>query len=706
MNILQILPELNVGGVETGTVDFAKYLVAHGHKSVVVSAGGTLVDELEKGKTKHYTLPVHKKSLISIIHLIGALRKIIMQEEIDIVHARSRVPGWISYFACRKTKSSFVTTCHGYYQSRIFSQIMGWAKLVIVPSEIIGRHMIDDFKVSSQSIRCIPRSVDLDKFKKIKKRKHEHKGNFTIAMIGRITPLKGHIYFIKAMAGVIRRIPYAKIWIIGDAPVKKELYKRELEMLVKRLGLAENFEFLGARKDIPELLEKTDVLVLATTTQEAFGRVILEAQAAGVPVVATKVGGVVDIIDDEKTGLLVMPKDTEAMAKAVCRLFKDQKFSRNLVREAKKKLQEKYTLDHMAQKTLGVYEELLSSINILVVKISSLGDVVLITASLKAIREKYPNAKITCLVGKESRKILQNCPYLDGIIIYDYKNKDKGWLNFFKLSQKLRKYRFDKVIDFQNNRKSHLFSYLSFPKSSYGYNNGKWGFLLSNQVKNPQNDIPAVDHQFKILNMLDIQQKKDVCLELWPSKKDKRYVEGLLQSEWLSVKSKMVGINIAASEKWKTKRWPLEYIVRFCDILSNKNIRVVMVGEDKDKCLVEEIVSMTKSKPAIFVGKTDIMQLAVLIKMCQVFVSLDSAPMHIAAAMEVPLVALFGPTDAERHRPPAKQIVVLDKKLECAPCYSPFCKILTHACMKAITPEDVILNVEKIISRSRKLSKR
>src|SRR3989338_8541264 len=114
MKILQILPELNVGGVETGTVDLAKYLVDHGHRSVVVSSGGELVPELEAAGTKHYKLPVHKKSLWTALKCVKALRAIIIEEKADIVHARSRVPAWIAYFACRGTQAAFITTCHGY----------------------------------------------------------------------------------------------------------------------------------------------------------------------------------------------------------------------------------------------------------------------------------------------------------------------------------------------------------------------------------------------------------------------------------------------------------------------------------------------------------------------------------------------------------------------------------------------------------------
>ena len=164
MRILQILPELNVGGVETGTVDFAKFLLDNKHYNVVVSNGGSLVERLQKSGIKHYALPVHKKSLIPILKSIKALKKYIIEERIDIVHARSRVPAWIAWFACRHTDAEFMTTCHGHYSKHFFSSVMGWSKLVIVPSKVIGHHMIDNFHVPSDHIRCIPRSVDLNRF--------------------------------------------------------------------------------------------------------------------------------------------------------------------------------------------------------------------------------------------------------------------------------------------------------------------------------------------------------------------------------------------------------------------------------------------------------------------------------------------------------------------------------------------------------------
>lgn len=694
MNILQILPELNVGGVETGTVDFAKYLIDHGHKSIVISNGGPLVEKLIAEGSTHISLPVHKKSIVNAFKLIKKIRQIICEQNIDIVHARSRVPAWAAYFACKNTSAEFITTCHGYYKSFLSSQVMGWSKLVIVPSNIIARHMIEDFHVAPESIRCIARSVDLGKFKDLKRKVNKHP---VVAILGRITPLKGHNYFIQSMAQVLRRFPQAKIWVVGDSPAHKEGYRSQLEVLVKRLGIDSKVIFLGNRNDVPDLLREIDCVVMASIEPESFGRVIIEAQAASVPVVATRVGGVVDIIEHEKTGLLVMPKDISGMAKAVIRILEDKNLAKGIVEAAMVKIHREYTVDKMASRTIDVYKEVLAMHNILVIKLSAIGDVVLITASLRAIRKKFPKAKVTCLIGKEARGVLINCPYIDELIAYDYKNQDKGVFSFLKLTRRLRRKKFDQIIDFQNNRRSHAVSFLCFANASIGFDNGKWGKLLSMPIKNINKNIGPVEHQFQLLNILGINHGQEDYLELWPNKKDTDYIEKLLESEWMANSKKIVGINLSASKKWQTKNWPIDYVAKLCDMLTSANIRVVLTGVKEDLPLYLNLIQKCKSKPSSFIGKTNILELAALLRKCSVFVTPDSASMHVAAAVKTPFIAFFGPTDSSRHIPPAEKFIIIERKLNCSPCYKSRCKILTHACMRDINPEMVFNEVKKIL---------
>jgi lipopolysaccharide heptosyltransferase II len=696
VKILQILPELNVGGVETGTLDLSKYLVRLGHKVVVVSAGGSLVRELEASGAKHYTLAVHKKSIISICKLVPLLAEIIKQEEIDIVHARSRVPAWIAYFACRRTKAVFITTCHGHYKKHFFSLVMGWAKRVIVLSNVIARHMIEDFAVPHERIRLVPRSVDLERFKYLDP-KDKRKEEFNVGIIGRITPLKGHLHFIKAMARISIRVPRLKIWIVGDAPASKEAYKEEVQVLVHRLGLWHCTEFLGTQRDIPGILEHLDLVVLATTTHEAFGRVVVEAQAAGVPVVATKVGGVIDIIEDGKNGLLVPPADSKSMAEAILRIFEDTQLARELAENAYIKIKEEYTVELMVKNTLNVYRDALSNFKILIIKLSSLGDVILSTASLRAIWEKFSpgNYKISFLTGEESKEVLLRSPYINELLVCDLKNNDKGLKGLWGIGSILRKKNFDIVVDLQNSRASHILSYLSCCVNSYGYDNKKLAFLLKHRIKDLKPLIDPVTHQFRVLKMLGIDLLNN-SLELWPSAEDMKHVEELLNAQWLSEAQKIVGINVSASKRWSTKLWPHQYLMRLCEELGLRDIRVVITGTAQDLDYANMFVSSLKNTKIINTcGKTSVNELAILIKKCNVFISADSSPLHIASAVGTPFIALFGPTDSRRHLPPGNNCIVINKDLDCSPCYKSKCR--TKRCMTSISPEEVLAAIDKLL---------
>jgi len=688
MNILQILPSLDVGGVETGTVDLARYLVAHGHKAIVVSGGGRLVKELDAINARHYTLPVGKKSLFNILKMIKALRDIIRREDVDIVHARSRVPALIAYFACKGANRVFITTAHGYYKKHFLSEAMGWGKFVIVASNIMAKHIVHDFNVPYDRVRLIPRGVDLTRFK-FRDPKSHYSNEFTIGIVSRITPLKGHADFIKAVSILNRQIPRLRALIVGEAP--KEKYKSDLELLVRRLGLSRTVEFLGAREDVPAVMSQLDVLVLATITPEAFGRAIIEAQASGVPVVSTKVGGVVDIIEDSKTGLLCAPQDPKDMADKVLRLYREKDLWISLARNARTSVETNFNLPTMMEKTLAVYEEALKTINILVIKISAIGDVILSVPSLREIRSRFKNASIKVLVGIQSREVLDKCPYINDLIVCDFKDKHKGLRGLWRLAKELQKNCFDIVIDLQNNRKSHILAALSLAPVRYGYDNGKFSFLLNKRIKDDAPYLDPIEHQFRTLKLADIKPA-DKTLELWPSEADEKEVERFLQDNWVKPGQPIVGINVRASSRWLTKNWPISYMAELCDRLAKEfNIRVVLTGSKEDIEFANRIARLTKAKPIMAVGKTSLMQLASLIKYFKLYLTPDSAPMHIASSVGAPFVALFGPTDPVRHAVRTKNCVIICKRneLKCSPCYSPNC-LKNFACMKKISVEEVL----------------
>jgi len=694
MHILQILPMLDVGGVETGTVDLARELVKRGHKVTVISGGGSMVKELAEINARHIKLTVYKKSLFTVLKMISRLERIIKDERIDIVHARSRVPAIIAFFATRRTDASFITTAHGYYSTHILSRVMAWGRFVIVASSIVGRHMIEDFGVPRERIRFIPRGVDLEKFKFNPIDESRQKSEYRIGVVGRITPIKGHAFFLQAIARVARMFPKVKVLIVGDAPKAKPEYKENLKALIRKLNIERLVEFLGSRHDIPEIMSELDLLVLSSVGQEAFGRVIIEAGASGVPVISGRIGGAVDIIEDGKTGILVKPGDIIEMVDSIMKLLKDRSLARALAIRARKKVEAEYSLTRMAEDTIKVYEEACRKKRILVIKIGAIGDVILAVPSIREIRNNFPDAFISVLVGVESRHILKRCPYIDELIFYDRKGNNAGIKGLLKAAGVVKRKVFDISLDFQNNRTSHIIAWAGAVRKRYGYTNNKFGFFLNNGSRFLKIGAGPVEEQFRVLKRAGINTiGASKRMELWPGKEDLSYIDDFLKNEWLREKQLLVGINIGAS--WKTKRWPLRHFARLSDMLAAKDIRVVITGSKKETDLVRQFTGLTRVKIVNAVGKTTIPQLAALIKRCRLFLTSDSAPMHIASAMGIDFIALFGPTDAKRHFEPTEKGIVIQKKVDCGPCYKADCKKIV--CMEKISVDEVFkLMMERI----------
>ena len=694
MNILQIVPRLEIGGVERGTVDLARYLTLNAHKAVVVSGGGKLVRKIDEVGARHYTLPVGRKNPFVMIAMVFKLCDIIRRENIDIVHARSRIPALIAFFASRFTQKTFITTAHGQYKRHLMSYVMGWGKYVIVANSVMARYMMENFGVRPNKIRIIPRGVDTRKFVF---RLPESKKNkeFTVGMISRLTPIKGHLDFIKAVSMLSRSISKLKVYIGGRRKNEKTDYINQIVLLIKRLALNNIVEFLDETDDVPALLSKLDILISANREQEAFGRVLIEAQSSGVPCVATRVGGIVDIIEDGSNGLLCEPANPQDMARCILRLHKDVTLRDNIAINARKSVEEKYNLENMMQSTLKVYEESMGQMRILVIKISSLGDVILSIPSLKAIRDKYPKAVIKVLVGLESKDALMNCPYIDDVMVCDFKNRDKGFKGALRIAKKLKNEDFDVVVDFQNNKKSHLLGFLTCATLRYGYDNHKFGFLLNRKIRDSGIPMDPIHHQMQVLRLMGIYEVKKE-LVLYGSDEERVWAGKFLKDNWIKPNSSFVCFNLESSRRWITKRWPVENYIKLATMLAKElSIRVVVTGIDPEDEWNREFFRSAKCKPISAVGKTTLGQLIALIEKSNVLLTADSAPMHIAAAVNTHFIALFGPTDPRRHIPPSNNGGAIRKDMKCGPCYRTTCD-RGYICMKAISPDEVFDRIKGV----------
>ena len=365
MRILQILPEMNAGGVERGTLEIASFLARQGHEALVVSNGGRMVEALENAGARHVCLPVHRKSLATLLQ-VGPMRRLLETERPDIVHIRSRVPGWVAWLAWRgmdpATRPHLVSTVHGFYSVNRYSAVMTRGERVIAVSESIRDYILENYpKTPAELIRVIPRGIEPGNYGADFKAADEWLGRWNadhpglsgkhvLLLPGRITRLKGHEDFFRLVAALKRGGIPAHGLVAGDTHEKKHAYLDELRQLVETLGIRGDITFLGHRADIREIMSVSRVICALSQQPESFGRTVLEAMALGKPVVGYDCGGVGELLGALFPAGRVPPGDAEKLLETTRAVIGSGALPAAVG--------EPFTLDAMCRSTLDVYREL------------------------------------------------------------------------------------------------------------------------------------------------------------------------------------------------------------------------------------------------------------------------------------------------------------------------------------------------------------
>lgn len=362
MKIVQLLPALNEGGVERGTVELNREFVKLGHESIVISNGGKQAERIDIDGGKHITFDVASKNPFTVISRVYGLRKLLKELNPDVIHARSRVPAWLACLANKTLHIPFVTTVHGFNSVNAYSKVMTYGDRVICVSNSIKEHIKRYYKTPEEKITVIPRGVDLEKFNlenvgydfmKSFSKQYGLEGKFVVTVVGRITQLKDIETFIQAVALVKQNVPNIKALIVGGVQKDKENYFESLKKLVKELELDNEVIFTGSQNNVAEIYTLSDVVVSASKKPESFGRSVAEAIAMNTPVIATNHGGVLDIIREGTNGYFVPIGDPEELASAIVK-------ARVLKFDGYAYIQHNFSLGQMVEKTINVYRELVS----------------------------------------------------------------------------------------------------------------------------------------------------------------------------------------------------------------------------------------------------------------------------------------------------------------------------------------------------------
>lgn len=383
--ILQIIPELDTGGAELSTVEIADAIVRAGGRALVLSEGGRLAPRVTAAGGEFIPFPAATKNPVRLLWNARVIRRMIEQEGVDLVHARSRAPAWSAMIAARRTGKPFVTTYHGAYNEktslkRAYNAIMAKGDVVIANS-LYTKHLIEQrYATPPEKICVIYRGVDGAKFdpaaisdsrkQTLRAQWKAAPGTRIVVQLARLTAWKGQSTVIEAarLLETEGRLGPTLIVLAGDAQ-GRDSYRERLESEIRSAHLETKVILPGHVDDVPAALAIAHLAIVASTEPEAFGRVATEAQVMGCPVIATDLGAPPETVAatpntaaSDVTGWLVPPGDAPKLAEAMAGALNLGSEARTaLGNRARARVLERYSLDGMRLQTLDVYDSLLGT---------------------------------------------------------------------------------------------------------------------------------------------------------------------------------------------------------------------------------------------------------------------------------------------------------------------------------------------------------
>lgn len=380
LTILQIIPRLISGGAERSTVDIAKALVAQGHKAIIISEGGRLTREAQSANVTCITMPVASKNLWTLYKNTQRIKKIIKEYNVDIVHARSRAPAWSAYYAAKQTGVKFVTTYHGLYGEnnffkKIYNSVMVKGDAVIAVSDFIRNELLKRYSVlhNSDKITTIYRGINLQHYapeyvtrqrieQLIKQWDLSDDMRQVILLPGRITRIKGHLLLIDAIEKLLQKRNDFICICPGDIQAGKKDYANEIDKRLESKRLQNYMQLPGPCLDMPAAYAISNIVVAPSTKPESFGRIPIEAQVMGKPIICSGHGGFCETVINGQTGFLFTPNNASDFADMLDKVLSMSETERNSSATlARKNVTDLYSVERMCALTIQLYESLCNS---------------------------------------------------------------------------------------------------------------------------------------------------------------------------------------------------------------------------------------------------------------------------------------------------------------------------------------------------------
>ena len=703
LTILHLLPWLNFGGVEKYVIGLSAGLRERGHRCIIVSSGGKLLPEADAAGAHHIAMHIHgARGLAAVRRLV----RIIDREHVDLLAAHHWTAGAVGFLAASVARIPYVFTVHGVRDPRQRFFTYYWGPKVITVSAASSDQLVNEFHLPRSRVITSVIGVDSDRFRPRPAAPallHElvlDAGAPKIVHVSRFSRGKAEaaLHLIEAAPEIEKQAPGFQALIAGVGPLERQVAGRA-DDANRALG-RRAFVFAGPRADVPELMSVADVVVGTAT-------VALEAMSCGKPVVAAGKAGFIGLVTPGNLETAIatcfgdhtapQPVTASSLAGAITEALihpsrRDElgEFGRNVVLRS-------FSLRRAAEHVEGIYREVLAGRRPVrraaIFHLNQVGDLIFSLPALAALRARFPQAEITSILRPNLAELMQASPLVDRLLV-----RKVGLAAEVRLLWELWRRNDDLAVVFSQSASTALQALCCRAPTRIGFADADLGCLLTRKVHLPGLPWPGKLTRLAVCLGAHAPPDSYVGLLRIPTALRER-ARRLMERQGLDPRAGIAVIAPCASGRRRHKAWDADKFAEVADYLHERwQAAVVIVGGAGDAREAAHIAGAMSASSVNLAGQTTTGELAAILEGAVILVGIDSGPMHVAAAMGAPVVALFGPTDPARTGPHGKGHEVVTAHLPCAPCARP-CE--TRECMNAITVEAVTAAADRILGRSK-----